>query len=254
MNNRILLTVVVGGFLWLSCSSDKNNACDTNGDCNSGEICSVGHVCLALCNASPDCPVGWACDSTAKVCLQPEVDPQVVQPDTRITLAPAPFINATSADFKFDAYAPYGIVGYECNLDDSGYTACGQTLTLANLSAGLHILKVRAVDFVNYRDPTPAETTWTVDLMPPQTRLILCPTRASLGTAANVSFDGLDNNLIDHFECQIGQLGALAPSICTSPYVFLAPIGIWDLTIFAVDKAGNRDTRGAKCTLTVTSP
>lgn len=54
------------------------------------------------------------------------------------------------------------VVGYECNLDGAGYTACTSPQSYSGLSAGSHTFRVRAVDNVGTVDASPATYTWTV--------------------------------------------------------------------------------------------
>ena len=54
------------------------------------------------------------------------------------------------------------MVGFECNLDGAGYTACTSPQSYSGLSAGSHIFRVRALDNVGAVDATPSTYTWTV--------------------------------------------------------------------------------------------
>ena len=60
------------------------------------------------------------------------------------------------------------MAGFECSLDSSQFTTCATntnptTVSYNNLAAGLqHIFKVRAVDTLGNKDPTPATFTWTI--------------------------------------------------------------------------------------------
>jgi hypothetical protein len=84
----------------------------------------------------------------------------LVPPDTAIDTKPAsPSANA-SADFTFTS--PEASVTFQCSLDSGAYLACSASFATAPLTAGAHLLSVRAVDAAGNIDPTPASYTWTV--------------------------------------------------------------------------------------------
>jgi hypothetical protein len=84
----------------------------------------------------------------------------LVPPDTAIdTKPPSPSADA-SADFTFTS--PEASVTFQCSLDSGAYLACSASFATAPLTAGAHLLSVRAVDAAGNLDPTPASYTWTV--------------------------------------------------------------------------------------------
>ena len=56
----------------------------------------------------------------------------------------------------------------ECRLNGAAFSACTSPQEYTGLSNGTHTFRVRAVDLFGNVDPTPAKTTWTVDLTPPK--------------------------------------------------------------------------------------
>jgi YVTN family beta-propeller protein len=76
---------------------------------------------------------------------------------------------STSITFQVSATAGSNtIAGFECSLDSSQFSTCTTntnptTVSYNNLAAGQqHTFKVRAVDTVGNKDPTPATFTWTI--------------------------------------------------------------------------------------------
>jgi len=102
---------------------------------------------------------------TATVTVTPTVTATATAnatPQTRFTSKPLnPSVTAVS--FGFSGSDTDGtVVGYECNLDGAGYTACTSPQSYSSLSAGSHTFRVRAVDNVGAVDATPSSYTWTV--------------------------------------------------------------------------------------------
>jgi hypothetical protein len=64
--------------------------------------------------------------------------------------------------FAFSSSDSAGTAGFECNLDDQGFSSCNSPLTYSDLPAGGHTFEVRAIDEAGNRDLTPSFFGWSV--------------------------------------------------------------------------------------------
>jgi hypothetical protein len=88
-------------------------------------------------------------------------------PETSVTGGPSGESGAASATFSFtgaDGLTPPGAVEFSWRLDDGPWSAFGTdaTVTLMDLTAGVHVFAVRARDRAGNEDPTPVEVVFTV--------------------------------------------------------------------------------------------
>ncbi len=81
-------------------------------------------------------------------------------PDTTIVSGPPAQTTSTSATFSFTATE--ATVTFECSRDGAAFTSCGTPVTFEALAPGPHELQVRARDFVDHVDATPALHAWTI--------------------------------------------------------------------------------------------
>ncbi len=86
-------------------------------------------------------------------------------PATTIASGPADPTNLASATFTFSSDEPGST--FACALDGAAFTTCSSPKTYSGLTAGSHMFQVRAIDLAGNVDPTPAATTWTIDLTAP---------------------------------------------------------------------------------------
>jgi hypothetical protein len=84
-------------------------------------------------------------------------------PDTSIVSGPAARVATTTADIAFSQTGGGAGTVFECSLDGGAYAACVSPRHLTGLAAGPHAFSVRAV-YGGLTDPSPATTSWTVDL------------------------------------------------------------------------------------------
>ena len=90
-------------------------------------------------------------------------------PDTTLTGGPPDFTKARTASFNPPAGSDggVGVARVECSLDGAAFTVCPAPPVYSALTEGRHILRARAVDLLNHVDPTPAISSWIVDLTKP---------------------------------------------------------------------------------------
>jgi hypothetical protein len=105
-------------------------------------------------------------------------------PDTFIISHPPNPSASTATEFTFtgtDDLTPVNQLRYEFRHSappdpaTTNWSLCTSPLRFDNLSRGLHVFEVRALDLAGNLDPTPAAFTWTIDTKPPSITLALDP-------------------------------------------------------------------------------
>jgi len=175
-------------------------------------------------------------------------------PDTSILTSPLNPINSSAATFTFsgtDTLAPDVIASFECKLDAGAFAGCTSPQTYLSLADGSHTFQVRAKDFNNNVDPTPASFTWVIDTTAPDTNITVNPTNPTNSNGASFSFTGNDGAGVGGitFDC---KLDAGAFTSCSSPqaYSSLAD-GPHTFQVRAKDSLGNTDATPASFTWVV---
>jgi hypothetical protein len=170
-------------------------------------------------------------------------------PDTTITGGPTGTVTTASASFTFTSTETGST--FACSLDNAAFAACTTPASYTNLANGSHTFSVRATDAAGNTDPTPATSTWIVnvagDTTPPDTTITGGPTGTV--TTANASFTFTSTEAGSTFACSLDGATFLA---CTSPmaYTSLAN-GSHTFSVQATDAAGNTDPTPASSTWTV---
>ena len=166
-------------------------------------------------------------------------------PGTTIDSAPSDPSASTTASFEFNASESGA--SFECRLDAGSWGACSSPQGYASLSEGNHTFHVRATDAAGNVDPTPANFSWTVDTVAPQTTIDVAPSDPSGSPAPSFEFSASEP--ASTFECRLdgGAWGS-----CTSPhgYAGLAD-GSHTFRVRAIDAAGNVDSTPATHTWTI---
>ena len=163
-------------------------------------------------------------------------------PETSITEGPNGPTSSTSATFRFSSSDTEAT--FQCKLDDLDWNSCSSGKTYSSLPQGSHTFKVRAKDSAGTKDPSPAQRTWKVDNVAPNTTI----TSASTGTrSATFSFSASESG--SSFEC---RLDGGPWQACSSPTTYSGlKKGKHTFRVRAVDAAGNRDGTPAVRTVTV---
>jgi uncharacterized delta-60 repeat protein len=152
-------------------------------------------------------------------------------PDTLITSGPSGSVSSTTA--TFGASSDQTGVSYECSLDGAAFAACPYQYT--GLAQGSHTIRIRAVLGIDV-DDTPAERTWIVDTVYPDTTIDSAP--GDYFPSNNVTFTFSSNEAGATFQCAF-MLGTWFP--CTSPYATTLANGGYSFQVRAIDLAGNVD-------------
>ena len=166
-------------------------------------------------------------------------------PNTTIDSNPTNPSNSANANFTFSSTE--GASTFECEIDGGGFSSCSTPKSYAGLSEGSHTFKVRATDAAGNTDASPAQYTWTVDTVAPNTTIDSNPTNPSSSANANFTFSSTEG--ASTFECEIDGGGF---SSCSTPksYAGLSE-GSHTFKVRATDAAGNTDASPAQYTWTV---
>ena len=166
-------------------------------------------------------------------------------PETTITSGPPTVTNSTSASFSFTS----SVTGssFQCAVDAASFATCSSPARYSGLAEGSHSFRVRAIDSAGNVDPTPASSSWTIDLTRPETMIDSGPSGTTSSTTASFSFSSNEAN--STFQC---SLDAGSYAACSSPttYSGLAN-GSHTFQVRATDPAGNTDQTPAARTWTV---
>jgi hypothetical protein len=157
-------------------------------------------------------------------------------PETTLTVAPAALSNQDPARFVFESDRE---ATFRCALDGAAAQTCASPY-LVDVADGPHTLVVTAVSTAGIADPTPAQHTWTVDTVAPETMFVVAPALLDNSTTVRFEFQATEDAT---FTC---ALDAAAPIACTSPHVVDGLLdGPHTLTVTATDKAGNIESIAA---------
>lgn len=189
--------------------------------------CSVQEKQQGTPDAAPDAPP-----------LAADAPPDTAAPDTSITKMPAMWSNVADATFEFTS--DEADATFACSIDGDSPVPCTSPYTRA-LADGAHTFSVRAIDRAGNSDDTPAEATWNIDTIAPDTTITMAPPAAD--NSASVKFMFTSNEMNVTFDCAIDG-GAYAA--CTSGKQF-GPFtdGAHAFAVRAHDRAGNVDASPA---------
>jgi hypothetical protein len=153
-------------------------------------------------------------------------------PETAITRGPSGATSSTSTTFRFSSTDTAAT--FQCKLDNRTWSSCTSGKTYTGLPQGSHTFRVRAKDSAGTKDPSPAERTWKVDTVAPNTTI----TSTSVsGKSATFSFSSSEAG--STFEC---RLDGGPWQACSSPMSYgNLKHGSHSFRVRAIDAAGNRD-------------
>jgi hypothetical protein len=162
----------------------------------------------------------WTVDTTA--------------PEAVISAGPRVRTAATRARFLFSAEVGAALA---CSLDGRAFRPCTSPAAYSRLRAGRHSFRVRAADDAGNVDRSPTRWTWTVDRVPPQTRIVLGPRSGTRSRSAAFYFRS--NEPGSTFQC---SLDGRRYARCRSPF---RRAGLARTThtfrVRAIDAAGHLD-------------
>jgi hypothetical protein len=166
-------------------------------------------------------------------------------PTTSITSAPGIVTNDNTPTIEFTSSKPDST--FECRVDDGDFAACTSPHTTTQLDDGQHTVAVRATDSIGNVDPDPAERTFRVDTVPPDTSITSGPTGLINDNTPEFGWDSTSDAA--KYECRVDN----APFVeCESPKTTAAlSDSEHTFELRAIDDAGNVDPTPAKRTFTV---
>jgi PKD repeat protein len=156
-----------------------------------------------------------------------------IVPDTAIISETNEYTNSREQTFVFRAQLPDLAADYfDVSLDGGPFTPmAANTITFTDLSDGVHVFRVRAVDVADNVDPTPAEVVWTIDTVAP----VISVHRA---TASAPNVFGWNNN--DVTAEYIASDDVLLASPANGSFTFTAEGENQSHTFAVFDRAGNQ--------------
>jgi hypothetical protein len=170
-------------------------------------------------------------------------------PETRITSTPVNPNNSTTATLGFDSPGntnpvPPGL-SFKCKLDqEPDFSACASPKTyLGPLDPGTHTFSVKAV-LNGVEDPTPISFQWTIDHTPPNTAIVEASKPANPTAEPTADFEFTSTELNSTFTCKLNTGAEEACNSGLKGYSAL-PSGSYTFTVFATDRAGNKDDSAA---------
>ena len=164
-------------------------------------------------------------------------------PPTTYLSALAARSNQTAQYAYFSASEPST---FACSLDDAAFTACTSPLHLTGLTDASHTLQVRATDIAGNVEPTPASSTFVVDLTAPDTQIDSSPSAVTRTATFTFSSAAADRA---YFLCSVDGGGLY---FCYSPYTIGSlSTGSHNLSVAAMDTSGNIDATPATVTFVI---
>jgi len=166
-------------------------------------------------------------------------------PDTTIDSGPSGLVNTNDPSFAFHA-SELGST-FECRLDAGTWSACASPANHTDLAEGAHSFSVRAIDRAGNPDATPADRSFTVDTVAPDTTIDSGPSGPTSSNDPSFTFHATEAG--STLEC---KLDTGTWSLCTSPRAYAdLPDGAHTFSVRATDAAGTTDPTPADRTFTV---
>lgn len=168
-------------------------------------------------------------------------------PNTTITSGPFGPTNDATPTFTFSSSEAGST--FSCRVDADAYAPCTSPYTLPAQLDGPHTFFVRATDSdgTPHTDASPAERSFSVDTLPPDTVFDTGPVTGT--TTDNTPTFEFHSTEAGSFRC---SLDGAASSVCTSPKT-LGPLtdGPHTFTVTAVDAVNNADPSAATASFAV---
>ena len=172
--------------------------------------------------------------------------------------------NSVIFEFSGNDTGGVGVDHLECSLDGASFTACTSPIqyTTPQITDGTHTFEVLSVDNSTNSDPSPAQFTWNVDTVPPETTILSASdgnqSTVTIGQNTSsklmtIAFSGNDTGGVgvDHLEC---SLDGASFTTCTSPIQYTTPQitdGTHTFEVLSVDNSTNSDPSPAQFTWNV---
>jgi hypothetical protein len=178
------------------------------------------------------CPI--AVDIGADEFSSPDPAPDCTPPNTMITSGPTGVTADAAPTFAFSATEPGS--SFRCRVDGGAFSACSSPRTVAALSDGMHVFRVRATDAGGNTDATPAVRSFEVDTTPPETTIDSAPKARTKRRRASFEFSSDEPG--SSFECSLDGAQFAA---CDSPFARKVKRRRHSFEVRAADPTGNVD-------------
>jgi hypothetical protein len=184
----------------------------------------------------------------------------VAGPTGGSTIGPSPSFSFTGTD----TLSPADQLNFQCSIDGDAFSSCSSPEQVGPLTNGSHSFQVRAVDAAQNTDPTPAQRSFTVDSVAPETSIQSGPNDSRDPGGFNgytedqsPSF-GFSSNEAGSFVCRITSASSSPPfGPCSSPFIPASPLprdAFYTFEVMAIDQAGNADATPASWHFDVETP
>ena len=166
-------------------------------------------------------------------------DPDTTAPDTTINEGPSAATSDKTPTFAFSSSEEGST--FECRVDGEEFGSCTSPHRVSSLSDGRHAFEVRAIDRAGNVDASPAQRTFTVDTVAPETTITSGPTGDTRDRTATFRFESSEAG--SRFECRVDDGGF---SACDSPHSTSSlSEGSHTFEVRAYDTADNIDASAA---------
>jgi hypothetical protein len=181
------------------------------------------------------------------------LDIDATAPNTTVTSAPGSFDNNPNPEFAFASNEDE--VTFECNVDDTGWSACASQFQLSGLLDGAHTVLVRATDNAGNVDDSVAEIDWTLDMVAPGAPAFESPANGSRANPTHPHLTGAaEARAIVTIYVDGEEAGtAAADAQGNWSLTLVAALGDGDHSVLAVakDRAGNLGAQSDELTFAV---
>ncbi|MCK4473956.1 lamin tail domain-containing protein [Candidatus Parcubacteria bacterium] len=177
----------------------------------------------------------------------------IILPETIIDSKPSELTNQTQASFTFSASEQNCV--FECRLNQENWETCVSPKVYEDLFDGEHTFSVRATDLAGNTQEFPAQYTWTIDTIAPDTEFLTYPQIITNQKQANFQFSASEQN--SSFEYKLDKQGLWENCISDISFNDLVE-GSHTFQVQATDLAGNTQEFPAQYTwiidTTITNP
>lgn len=231
--------------------------------------CSMDSAPYAACSGSGTHTVNGLADGdhtfgVQAVDLAGNVDPtastfaftvDTAAPQTTISSGPATGTTTGDSTPTFGFGSSEAASTFECSVDAAAFASCSSPLTTVTLGEGAHTFEVRSTDAASNTDPTPATSSFTVDITAPQTTITSGPAPGTTTEDTTPTFGFSSTEVGATFACSVDG-AAFGP--CSGPEAThttaVLPLGAHTFQVRATDAGSNTDATPATRSFTAVAP
>ena len=176
-------------------------------------------------------------------------------PTTTLDTTPAVFSNET--EFSFEFSSDDAAATFEGRVDGGVFQPITSPFLATGLTAGAHLFEIRATDAVGNTETPAQQVSWEVDLTPPLvptlTQAQIDPTQTGVVNLEWTPSADAESGLSEYriYTASTAVPVVVDGSATATDIGFSAPCGTFQLTITAVDQAGNESAPSTQTELTL---